>query len=87
MLSKTRLLTLLLLLAGCAKEPSNALEKADLLIVPNVREYTPAQQKKAADEMGKHCARVPVLCDFINDYGRMRDQARVALGLQVDERR
>ena len=81
------LLILALLLAGCAQEPSSALDKADRLIVPSVREYTPAQQKKAADEMDKHCSVVPTVCEFVNDYGRMRDQARVALGLPVDSER
>lgn len=72
-----------LLLGGCAREVSSPLEKADKLTVPDVKEYTLAQQQKAADEMDKHCTTVPMLCEFVNDYGRMRDQARAALGLPV----
>jgi hypothetical protein len=76
-----------LLLAGCATPVSSPLEKADRLTVPDVKEYTPTQQKKAADEMDKHCGAVPILCEFVNDYGRMRDQARAALGLPVNTKR
>ena len=72
-----------LLLAGCARVASSPLEKADRITVPAVKQYTPAQMKKAADEMDKHCTTVPTLCELINDYGRMRDQARVALGIRV----
>lgn len=79
---------LMLLLAGCAKQPSSALEKADKLIVPAVKEYTASQQIQAANEMAAHCKKnVPMLCEFVNDYGKMRDQARAALGLTVDVKR
>jgi hypothetical protein len=54
------------------------------LIVPPVKEYTLAEQKQAADEMTRHCASVPMLCQMINDFGRMRDAARAALGIKVD---
>jgi hypothetical protein len=54
------------------------------LTVPQVKQYTDAQQKQAAEEMDKHCASVPMLCEMLNDFGRMRDQARAALGLPVD---
>jgi hypothetical protein len=57
---------------------------ADRLTVPVVKQYTPAQMSQAAGEMEKHCGLTPMLCEFMNDYGRMRDQARVALGLSVD---
>lgn len=73
-----------LLCVGCAKEPSNSVEKLDRLIVPQVKAYTPAQQDQAANEMAAHCNVVPMLCQMINDFGRMRDEARVALGLKVN---
>jgi hypothetical protein len=57
------------------------------LTVPQVKQYTDAQQKQAAEEMDKHCASVPMLCEMLNDFGRMRDQARAALGLPVDTSR
>lgn len=73
------------LLAGCAPERSSApLEKADKITVPAVKEYTRGQMKQAADEMDKNCTHTPMMCELINDYGRMRDQARAALGLKVD---
>lgn len=49
--------------------------------------YTPTEQKQAYEERQKHCPDVPMLCRMINDYGRMRDQARAALGLKVDVNR
>lgn len=77
-------LTTLLLLSGCSLIPSSALEKADKLAVPDVRTYTDAEYDQAAQEMTDHCTLVPMLCRMINNYGVMRDQARVALGLAVD---
>lgn len=85
MLFKMLPLTSVLLLGACAKEPSSAIDKVDRLAVPTVKEYTPEQQTAAAEEMTLHCATsVPTLCQFVIDYGRMRDQSRVALGLDVD---
>jgi hypothetical protein len=83
-----RLLILLLPLAACSPELSSApLERADRLAVPAVKQYTPAQMKQAAGEMQKHCGTVPMICELVNDYGKMRDQARVALGLSVNTQR
>lgn len=74
----------LLLLAGCTTVPSNTPTTADKLVVPDIVQYTKAQQAKAAVEMDTHCKDVPTLCLFINDYGKMRDQSRVALDMSVD---
>lgn len=87
MKSATLLLTTLLLIAGCSTAPSSPGEKVDRLIVPDVVGYTPAEQKQAYEERRKHCSDVPMLCRMINDYGRMRDQARAALGLKVNVER
>jgi hypothetical protein len=51
--------------------------------VPAVKQYTKKQFAQAADEMNNHCPTVPMLCQLVNDYGVMRDQARAALGLPV----
>lgn len=75
-----------LLCAGCAAELSEY-EKVDRLTVPAVKEYTPSQQTQAAVEMEKYCSQVLMLCEMINDFGRMRDAARAALGLKVDTTR
>ena len=72
-----------LLLAGCGTDHSSALVKADKLTVPAVKQYTKKQFAQAADEMNNHCPTVPMLCQLVNDYGVMRDQARAALGLPV----
>lgn len=76
-----------LLCAGCGTTPSDLDVKADRLVVPQVKEYTPAQQDQAADEMDEFCTKVPMLCQMVNDFGRMRDQARAALGIKVDVNR
>lgn len=76
-----------LLLGGCAREVSSPLEKADRITIPAVKQYTRAQMTKAADEMDKNCPTAPILCELVNDYGRMRDQSRAALDLQVDTTR
>jgi len=78
------LLIPLLLCAGCGTDPFSADPKLDKLIVPDVKEYTPAQQNQVADEMEEFCDKVPMLCQLANDFGVMRDQARVALGLAVN---
>lgn len=81
---------LMLLLSGCATAPSKSgkAERVDRIIVPAVKAYTPKTQKKAAAEMKNNCVkRTPTLCDFIVDYGKMRDQARVATGQKVDVKR
>ena len=79
-----------LLTVGCSTAPSSGgkTEKVDRLVVPHVKEYTKAQQKKAFDERQLYCEKqTPMLCEMNNDYGRMRDEARVALGLKVDVKR
>jgi hypothetical protein len=81
------LLTMLSLCVGCTTIHSDTLDKVDKLTVPAVRQYTPEKQRKAAGEMVSYCDVVPTLCEFVNDYGRMRDQARVALGEVVDTTR
>jgi hypothetical protein len=37
--------------------------------------------------MENFCDKVPMLCQMVNDFGRMRDQARAALGMKVDVER
>lgn len=74
----TPLILLPLLLAACETAPSSALEQADRLAVPDVKQYTKEQQAQAAAEMDRHCVYVPMLCQFVIDYSIMRDQARVA---------
>lgn len=54
----------------------------DSLAIPDVIPYTAEQQVMAADEMESQAC--PVLNEFINDYGVMRDQARAARGQDVD---
>jgi hypothetical protein len=81
------LLIMALLCAGCAPTISSVDTKAERMIVPAVKEYTPAQQEQAAVEMETFCDKVPMLCTMVNDFGRMRDQARAALGLKVDVQR
>jgi len=78
-----------LLIVGCSTAPSDGgkTEKTDRLVVPHVKGYTKEQQKKAFDERQKYCDVVPMLCEMINDYGRMRDEERVASGLKVDVKR
>lgn len=78
------LLTMVLLCAGCGTTPSDLDVKTDRMIVPAVKEYTPEQQDQAAIEMKEFCDKVPMLCMMVNDFGRMRDQARVALGFKVN---
>jgi hypothetical protein len=84
---KTLLLTTALLCAGCGTTPSDLDVKTDKLVVPAVKQYTPAQQDQAATEMENFCDKVPMLCQMVNDFGRMRDQARAALGMKVDVER
>lgn len=54
------------------------------MTVAAVKGYTPAQQDQAALEMETYCHIVPMLCQLVNDFGRMRDSARVARGEKVD---
>jgi hypothetical protein len=75
---------MLLLCGGCAQAPSDAGALADRVTIVQVPGYTAAQQQRAAAEMEDHCGIVPILCWMINDYGRMRDEARAAAGLPVD---
>lgn len=81
-------MTLILLCAACAQEPSNTPAKVDLLIVPTVKQYTRLQQAQVAMEMEQQCftppPKAPMMCEMINDYGRMRDAARAARGQKVD---
>ncbi len=89
---KLPLLTLALLIAGCSTTPSNDVDgKADKATVPLVQQYTPEQYKQAHQEHSKFCLpddtgriAAPMLCKLIDDFGRMRDAARVAMGLNVD---
>lgn len=78
------LLTLPLLSAACTKPVSRPVEQAERLIVPQVKEYTPAQQKQVAMEMETHCPVAPMMCQLVTDYGVMRDEARASLGKRVD---
>jgi hypothetical protein len=60
-------------LSGCASAPFNPVGT----FVPDVPEYPIDMQAKAADEMEKGCADMPIVCDtFMPDYLVMRDQAR-----------
>lgn len=70
-------LTAMVLLSGCAGEPSKVTVQSKRLVLPDVVEYPVDIQNKAADEMnGGSCS---VLSDvFMPDYGVMRDQTRVA---------
>lgn len=80
-------LIMVLLCAGCGPTLSSVNVKAERMTVPAVKQYTPAQQEQAAVEMETFCDKVPMLCMMVNDFGRMRDQARAALGLKVDVQR
>ena len=57
------------------------------MTVPDVVVYDKATQKKAAIEMEQYCSVTPTICNMIADYGVMRDQARAALGQNVDVNR
>ena len=78
---------MLLLTAACSTRPTDVPTAADTLIVPDVQGYTAAEQKQAYDERQQYCKFTPMMCRMINDFGRMRDQARLALGLEVDVNR
>jgi len=80
------LLIATLLFAACAAAPSDTPTKADKLIVPSVKKYTPAQMNKAADELTMQCnqGKAPMTNMLVTDYGVMRDQSRAAQGLKVD---
>jgi hypothetical protein len=81
-----------LLIAACSTNPTNDLEnRADKIVVPLVQQYTPEQYEQAHKEHSKFClpddtgrTAAPMLCQFLDDFGRMRDAARVAMGLKVD---
>jgi hypothetical protein len=77
----------MLLCAGCANTHSDLDTKADKIVVPSVKQYTASQQEQAATEMENFCDKVPMLCQMIDDFGRMRDQARAALGVKVNVER
>lgn len=64
--SATIVLMTLLLLTACVKGNSRAL--------PDVREYTAAEQTQAADELEQNP--IPRLREFMKDYKVMRDQTR-----------
>ncbi len=68
-------LMLTVFLSGCANTPSNP----NALILPDIVEYTPDIQDKAASEIElNYC---PILSGFfMPDYSVMRDQTRVAKG-------
>lgn len=72
------LLLTVTLLNGCVAAHSELNYKASRMILPTVKEYSPAQQNKAADEMEAHCNTVPMLCDMMIDFGKMRDKVRAA---------
>ena len=82
------------LIAGCTNGHSDVPTKADKIIVPPIKQYTAQQYDRAAVEHDRFCMpdkngaiAAPMLCQLIDDFGRMRDAARVALGLKVDVNR
>ncbi len=56
------------------------------MTIPAVKQYTPAQYAQMAKEHDAFCLTglAAMLCQAFTDYGVMRDQARAALGLDVD---
>jgi hypothetical protein len=71
----------LLWLTGCA---SNVTEDLAVLTLPDVVTYDKEFSTKAANEMDKYCPVAPMMCTMLVDYGVMRDQTRVAMGVKVD---
>ena len=59
-------------IAGCATGVSNA--------CPHEVEYSPEQQRQAADELSKLPRDGMVRGTMMPDYGRLRDQARACRG-------
>lgn len=81
----------MLLIAGCSTKPSDVEKNADQMTVPLVQQYTPDQYQQAHKEHADACLpdstgkiKYPMLCKLIDDFGRMRDAARAAMGLKVD---
>lgn len=75
---------LILSMSGCAQKPID--DKDHKLIVPLVQKYTPAQYEQAQKEHEILCVKGdknPAVCKLIEDFGKMRDSARVALGLEI----
>ena len=72
-------LAILLLLSGCAKEPS---EVVDNLTLPDLVNYPQSKMTLAAAEIDANFC--PILGELAVDYGVARDQIRVALGKKVD---
>ena len=88
----TLLLMVMLLIAGCSARHSDPGEDLNRMTVPDVVGYTAQEQAQAYDERQKICKPkdnplAPMICRMTDDYGRMRDQARAALGLIVDTSR
>lgn len=66
----------IVLVTACTAAPIE--HPAPTSILPVIQQYTPDEQKKAADEMLR-CEITPMLCRFALDYLIMRDDVRIAL--------
>lgn len=63
---------LMMSIAACATAPS----RVPLPVCPQIVEYSPADQAKAADELQRLPAGGVVRARFMPDYGRMRAEVR-----------
>ena len=67
---------LMMSIAACAPAASNT----PLPVCPQIVEYSPADQAKAADELQRLPAAGVVRARFMPDYGRMRAEVRACRG-------
>ena len=68
-------------LSACSREISN--QQIIAYTAPDIIEYDKKTQAVAAVEMQEYCAKTPIMCKFIGDYGTMRDQARIVKGVKL----
>lgn len=69
---------LALMLGGCpGKEKINA---SPSFVCAELKQYSPAEQNRAADELERHAAQIPTVAGLIDDYGSLRAAMRAVCG-------
>jgi hypothetical protein len=65
-------------LAGCAG--GEKITASPTFVCTELKQYSPAEQNKAADEMEKHADEIPMVAAMIDDYGSLRAANKAVCG-------
>lgn len=67
-----------IVLAGCAGREK--IKASPTFVCAELKQYSPAEQNKMADEMEKHADEIPMVGAMIDDYGNLRAAIKAVCG-------